>query len=142
MLFLLPFLLGCSTESAGSRFCAVAPSVDVSPEATTAAEGPQGEKVERIEVTAYTSSKKETDATPCIAADMTNICRRHAAGEAICATNRYPFGTKLVIEGLGTCTVADRTHRRYAHRIDWYFGKDRAAAKAFGKRQLTVQTIK
>ena len=97
--------------------------------------------VKSVVVTGYTSTVGETDATPCLAADRSNICKRHATGEAICAANRYRFGTRLTVEGLGVCTVADRTHRRYADRVDWYFGRDRAAAKSFGKRRLAVNLL-
>lgn len=91
------------------------------------------------EVSAYTSTVAQTDATPCISADGTNICVRYAAGEGICATNAYPFGTVLKVEGLGTCVVADRMNARYRSRVDWYFGQDTPRAIEFGIQNLHVE---
>ncbi len=76
------------------------------------------------EVSGYTSTPGQTDATPCIAADTSDICRRKAAGELICASNAFPLGTKIHVAGLGTCVVADRMNSRYQHHVDWYFGQD------------------
>lgn len=89
-------------------------------------------------VTAYTSRVEETDATPCIAADGTDICKRYAKGEKICAANFVPLGTRLTVEGVGTCTVADRMNNRYPERVDVYYGNDLANAIAFGVKSLQV----
>ncbi len=91
-------------------------------------------------VTGYTSHAAQTDSTPCIAADGTDICKRYAKGEKICATNDWKMGTQLTIEGLGTCTVADRMNKRYTGtgRIDWYFGMDIEAARKWGVRKMVV----
>ncbi len=98
----------------------------------------------RVTVTGYTSRIEETDAEPCISADGSDICARHARGERICATNDWKLGTILHIEGLGDCTVRDRMNRRYTgtYRVDWYFGHDLRGARAHGARQLHVHTAK
>lgn len=96
-----------------------------------------------VMVTAYTSRKTETDANPCIAADRTNICQRYAAGELICATGdrNVPFGVQIVVPGYGTCIVADRMNARFdgTGTVDVYFGRDVAAARQWGVRQLAIQ---
>lgn len=78
-----------------------------------------------LQVSAYTSSIEQTDDTPCIGSDQSNICERKRRNELICAASReFRLGTKLDIEGLGTCIVADYmpAHRRMS--ADWYFGQD------------------
>ncbi|MFA9262952.1 MAG: 3D domain-containing protein [Undibacterium sp.] len=93
----------------------------------------------RFTITAYSSTEAETDSTPCIAADGTDICRRWAQGEDICASNDYPFGTVLMLGGsvMTTCTVADRMVRRYTGKkyVDLYFGSRTEEAWEFGLRK-------
>lgn len=86
-------------------------------------------------VTGYTSRPEETDDTPCIAAFGNDICAMKAKGQNVCASNDYPKGTVLHVDGLGTCTVLDRMNRRYTGtgNVDWYFGADLAAARAWGR---------
>lgn len=93
------------------------------------------------DVTAYTSRPEETDSTPCISADGSDICQRYAAGEGICAANFVPLGTRLAIEGFGECTVADRMNSRYQNRVDLYHGMDLAGARHFGTQRLNVSII-
>lgn len=93
------------------------------------------------EVSAYTSSVAETDDTPCIAADGSDICARYAAGENICGSNAYPLGTILNVDKLGTCTVADRMSSRFQNRVDWYMGTDRERALQFGVQRLNVNAM-
>ena len=79
-----------------------------------------------VTVTAYTSMPNQTDSTPCISSDNTNICQRYAQGELICAAGdrNVPLGSKFYVEGYGTCTVADRMNIRYngTGRVDIYLG--------------------
>ncbi|MFZ6015509.1 MAG: 3D domain-containing protein [Patescibacteria group bacterium] len=93
-------------------------------------------------VTAYNSVPWQTDSTPCIAADGSDICKLREQGEMSCASH-LPFGTKINIPGFGVCTVRDRLHPRFAHRIDLYFGgaDQIQAAKEWGKRSLTVEVL-
>ncbi len=90
-------------------------------------------------VSAYTSRPEETDSNPCEAADQSDICKRYAAGEKICAANFVPKGSKLYVPGYGTCVVADRMNKRYPDRIDVYMGMDLSAARKFGVK--TLKTI-
>ena len=92
-------------------------------------------------VTAYTSYGGQTDDSPCIAADGSDICTRYAGGELICASNDYPLDAHLYITGYGHCTVADRMNSRYTGtgRIDIYFGYDTPRALEWGIRQVEVK---
>lgn len=91
-------------------------------------------------VTGYTSRVEETDDTPCIAAFGHDICKLHAAGRNVCASNDYAKGTRLTIEGLGTCEVLDRMNTRYTGtgRIDWYFGNDLKTARKWGIKNVSI----
>ncbi len=91
-------------------------------------------------ITMYNSFKNQTDDSPCISADGTNICK---VNYNVCASNDYKFGTRLRIEGLGECIVRDRMNRRYTNqnRIDFYAGYDLKRAISFGKRKLEIQII-
>lgn len=89
-------------------------------------------------VTAYNSVPGQTDATPCIGAQGTDICVLYNQGENICAANFVPLGTKLMVDGLGECTVRDRMNARYFYRVDWYMGMDVTGARQFGARQKSV----
>lgn len=92
------------------------------------------------EMSAYTSRIEETDASPCIGADNTNICE--FSGCAV-ATNDYPFGTKIEIEDLGICVVKDVMAKRYTGtgNMDVYFGMDLKGAKKFGRKDLNYRII-
>jgi 3D (Asp-Asp-Asp) domain-containing protein len=92
-------------------------------------------------VTAYTSEVGQTDGSPCVAASGMNICNHYAAGELLCASNAYPFGTKLLIDEYGTCTVVDRMSRRYEDRVDLYFGFDTGAAREWGVQLVTIKPL-
>ena len=92
-------------------------------------------------MTAYNSTIGQTDSTPCISADASNICKRYAKGEKICASNSYPLGSRLYVDGYGECTVADRMNRRYKDRVDVYFGKDVKRARNWGRRKTNVEHI-
>ncbi|MFA6522013.1 MAG: hypothetical protein WCT24_00220 [Patescibacteria group bacterium] len=91
-----------------------------------------------VTVSAYNSVPAQTDSTPCIGAQGTNICAFLEAGSNTCAANFVPLGTKLHVEGLGVCVVRDRMNARYTHRVDWYMGQDIASAKQWGIRKKTV----
>lgn len=86
----------------------------------------------RMPVTAYNSVPWQTDSTPCIGAQGTDICAYLEAGSNTCAANFVPLGTVLEVEDLGTCVVRDRMNARYYYRVDWYMGMDIASAKSFG----------
>lgn len=90
-------------------------------------------------VTAYNSVPEQTDGSPCISADGSNICELLEYGEVTCAAS-LPFGSVLWIDGLGTCTVHDRLAQKYSGRIDLYFGGAEHVqdARRFGKQELLV----
>lgn len=100
-------------------------------------------KSRKVTVTGYSSRPEETDETPCISADGSDICALYAKGHKTCATNDYPMHTVLEIEGIGTCVVRDRMNVRYTgtYRVDYYFGYDTKAAKNHGIK-MAMATIK
>lgn len=76
------------------------------------------------EITMYSSTPEQTDASPCIGANGQDICVLWRNGQNICATNAFPKGSELKIDKLGSCLVTDRMNARYSNRIDWYAGYD------------------
>lgn len=94
-------------------------------------------------VTAYTSRVQETDASPCISADGSDICKRYANGEKICASNDYKLGSVIEVQGLGKCVVADRMNKRYTGtgRVDWYMGMDLVSARKWGLRHVAISSF-
>ena len=95
-------------------------------------------------VTAYNvGDPDQTDGTPCRTADGSNACLELALGEKICAANFVPIGTKLVIEGIGVCTVKDRLNSRFKNRIDIAMeAHEKGLAKKFGLKNLQVHILK
>lgn len=76
-------------------------------------------------VTKYTSTPDQTDETPCIGA-RADVCKMWLQNQNVCATNEFPFGTRLFVWGQiqGSCIVVDRMNERYPIGIDWYNGFD------------------
>jgi 3D (Asp-Asp-Asp) domain-containing protein len=95
-------------------------------------------KTMMLEVTGYTSTKSQTDGDPCIGSHLINLCARKARGESLCASNVFRIGTRVHVEGLGTCTVADHMNDRYQRNIDWYFGQDSQGSKTKRKRAMNI----
>ena len=95
-----------------------------------------------VPTTAYTSRVEETDDSPCISADGSDICKRYANGETLYATNDIPLGTKVKVDGV-IGTVVDRMNRRYTGtgRIDVYMGHNLKAARAHGLKMATLEII-
>ena len=98
-------------------------------------------------VTAYTSRVQETDSTPCIGAWGDDLCEMFSGrsgegqGFGICASNFYRKGTRLSINGYGTCTVLDRMNSRYTERVDIYMGYDLEAALEWGIKRVKVTEL-
>jgi len=95
-----------------------------------------------VTATAYNSSRGQTDSTP----HTTAFQEKLRPGMRVIAISRdleaagLTHNTLVRIEGLeGLYRVADRTNRRWRNRIDIYMGNDRAAAKAWGKRQVAIE---
>ncbi len=95
------------------------------------------------EVTAYNAGDPyQTDSTPCISASGDNICNLLAQGQIIFASNEFPIGTKLYVEGIGEGTVLDRMNRRYKTRIDVAMqAHEKPRAIAFGLQNLEIKIV-
>lgn len=87
-------------------------------------------RIERLEITGYSSSPDETDDTPHITAS--GKCTKRG----IIAANHLPFGARVKIPELFgdlEFVVEDRMHRRFSDRIDiWFSSKEEA--RQFGKK--------
>jgi 3D (Asp-Asp-Asp) domain-containing protein len=96
------------------------------------------------EVTAYNvGDPGQTDKSPCLTADGSNACDELARGEKICAANFVPIGTKLLLKGIGICTVKDRMNSRFQNRIDIAMQThEKDQARKFGLRNLEVRILK
>ncbi|MCB0352189.1 MAG: 3D domain-containing protein [Bdellovibrionales bacterium] len=92
-------------------------------------------------VSAYTSSRRETDSHPRLTADGTrlNDSSRVVAVSRDLEQKGFVFGLPVTIEGLpGTYRIADRTNRRFNNRVDLYMGMDRTRALKWGVRRKEV----
>lgn len=86
-------------------------------------------------ITGYSSSLDECDDTPYVTASG------EVVREGIVASNEFPFGTRLEIEG-EVYEVQDRMHRRFqSGEIDIWFPMKKEA-KDFGKQLKEVYLIK
>jgi 3D (Asp-Asp-Asp) domain-containing protein len=94
-------------------------------------------------VTAYNAGDpKQTDDTPCIAANGENICKALAKGKKRCAANFVPLGSHLHVDKIGVCMVTDRTNKRYRNRVDIAMKKNEYhKARQFGRQKLIVKVI-
>ena len=88
--------------------------------------------------TAYTSRPEETSGDPCISASGDNICDLYKRGMNVVASNAFPLGTELYIDGYGQATVLDRMASHKQNMVDVYFGYDLQAAKQWGVRNVEV----
>lgn len=61
-------------------------------------------------------------------------------GITCAASRRFPFGTRLKIEGVGVRVVQDRLARRFDSRVDIFFN-DHKKALVFGKQRLNVWVL-
>ena len=81
-------------------------------------------KARTMTVTAYSSSRDETDSTPFITASNTRV------RDGVVATNILPFGTRVRMPSLfgdKEFIVEDRMHRRHQNRMDiWFPSKQKA----------------
>jgi hypothetical protein len=93
-----------------------------------------------VEMSAYTSRVEETDSSPCISADGSNICEYDGC---VVASNDYAFGTVIDVEGFGLCEVRDRMNSRYTStgNMDIYFGMDLDGALKFGRQKVEIKVI-
>jgi len=94
-----------------------------------------------IVVTAYSSTKDQTDASPCTTANGYNVCQHNT--ENVIAANFLPFGTRVTfpeVFGEKEFIVQDRMHPRYHNRADIWM-KSRVAAKQFGVKRMKMVVI-
>lgn len=95
-----------------------------------------------VTATAYNSTRAQTDSRPHLAAWGDRI----EPGMQIIAVSPdllkagLDRGTEVRIEGLdGKWRVLDRTASRHRNRIDIYMGKDVAAAREWGIKEVTIR---
>ncbi|MEA3491837.1 MAG: LysM peptidoglycan-binding domain-containing protein [Campylobacterota bacterium] len=96
----------------------------------------------RVQATAYSSHRGQTDSTPFLAAWNNRI----RPGMKIIAVSRdlitkYGLGNgkKVRIHGLpGYYTVRDKMNKRYTKRIDIYMGTNRRKALRWGRRKTVI----
>lgn len=95
----------------------------------------------KMTVTAYSSTRSQTDDSPCVTASGLNVCERNQ--EDIVATNFnwLSFGTKIKIPELfgdKVFTIHDRMNTRYTNHLDiWH--KDYTRAIHFGAKHVIVE---
>lgn len=90
-----------------------------------------------VEVTAYSSTKDQTDDSPFIAASGKKVY------DGIVAANFLPFGTKIKIPALfgdKIFTVDDRMNKRFQNRIDIWF-TTRIKAIKFGVQKTIIEIV-
>lgn len=95
----------------------------------------------RMVITAYSSTRDQTDNTPCITANGYNVCTANA--ENVIAANFLPFGTRVKIPELfgdRVFTVQDRMNARYSHRVDIWM-TSRHKAKQFGVKRAEIVVL-
>ena len=96
-------------------------------------------------VTAYSSTRGQTDSTPFLTASMTQV-RPGVIALSRDLIQRYnpnaPFayGDQVLIEGHGVFTVEDTMNERYSKRADIWFPSTSEAIE-FGKQELTLTMV-
>ncbi len=96
----------------------------------------------RVQATAYTSHRGQTDKTPFLAAWNNRI----RPGMKIIAVSRdlitsygITNGSRVKISGLrGVYTVRDKMNKRWRKKIDIYMGTDRRRALRWGRRRVIL----
>ncbi|MBI4253059.1 3D domain-containing protein [Candidatus Uhrbacteria bacterium] len=92
-------------------------------------------------ITAYSSTRDQTDATPCITANGFNVCAHNT--ENVIAANFLPFGTRVTIPELfgdKEFVVQDRMNTRYSNRVDVWM-TSRTRAKQFGVKRAHIVVL-
>jgi len=91
----------------------------------------------RVPVTAYSSTPDQTDSTPFITANGTNV------RPGIVAANFLPFGTMIRLPshfGNQVFVVQDRMNDRYDRRVDIWM-ESRQQAKQWGLRNIPIEVL-
>ena len=99
-----------------------------------------------VTLTTYHAVASECDGDPLTTADGTKIIPRHVKSgrQRIVAVSRdllpkFPYGTRIHIEGHGTYTVADTLHRRFTKRIDILIPTGKKGTKKTGVKIKRVR---
>ena len=101
-----------------------------------------GKNVLKVTATAYNSVPGQTQGNPTVTAwgDKLVPGMKAIAVSRDLISKGLDHGTKVNIDGMpGTYRVMDKLHKRWKLRIDIYMGKDVKAAKAWGKREVTIR---
>lgn len=94
------------------------------------------EEWKQAEVTAYTASVDETDASPLIMASGKMVYLG-----AIACPRSIDLGEKIEIKGLGVYTCEDRMNIRYTNNFD-IFMTTKAEALKFGRQKIKYRIVK
>ncbi len=96
----------------------------------------------RIQATAYTSHRRQTDKTPFLAAWNNRLrpgMKAIAVSRDLIRKYGITNGRRVKISGLsGTYVVKDKMNKRFRKRIDIYMGLNRRKALRWGRRSVTI----
>lgn len=96
----------------------------------------------RVQATAYTSHKGQTDKTPFLAAWNNRIrpgMKVIAVSRDLIRKHGLGNGKRVKIQGLsGTYIVRDKMNKRLSRHIDIYMGTDRRKALRWGRRRVVI----
>lgn len=109
--------------------------------AVSCTEGPPERLSAVVTATAYNSVPNQTSGDPNLAAwgDTLKPGMKAIAVSRDLIEKGLTRGVQVEIEGFsGTYRVLDKMNARWNDRIDIYMGQDVAAAKAWGKQQVTI----
>jgi 3D (Asp-Asp-Asp) domain-containing protein len=104
-----------------------------------------GQRFQSIDVTAYTSSRSETDSSPNLTASNTtpkpgtialsrDLLRTFTPGAP------FDFGDKVLIPGVGVFEAHDTMHPRWKEKADIWFTTEKKA-RAWGHRRVFVTEV-
>jgi 3D (Asp-Asp-Asp) domain-containing protein len=96
----------------------------------------------RVSASAYNSLPEQTDDTPQLTASgvILEPGMRVIAVSPDLLQMGLRYGMLVQIDGMpGEWRVVDRMASRWRHSIDLYMGEDREAARAWGRRNVTIR---
>ncbi|MFC4096786.1 3D domain-containing protein [Euzebyella saccharophila] len=99
-------------------------------------------KTKEVMVSAYNSTKAQTDGQPNIAAwgDTLKPDQKSIAVSRNLIPLGFNYNTQVKIDGLeGIYLVKDKMHYRWRNKIDVFMGLDVEKARNWGKKKLKVQ---
>ena len=99
-------------------------------------------KTKEVMVSAYNSTKGQTDGQPNIAAwgDTLKPDQKSIAVSRDLISLGFNYNTQVKIDGLeGIYLVKDKMHYRWRNKIDVYMGLDVQKARNWGRKKLKVQ---